>query len=526
MFTIDLLLTILLKEETYMNVVSALVHNAKRISDKTAIVYEDRSYTYHEFNEAVNRFANGLIDLGVKKGEKVALMMKNSDHFAISYFACAKVGAIIVPMNFRLVEREIAYILDQSDSALVISDSEFETLIDSARQNIPDVRQVITVEKSLIEGNLSIENVSSNSAAEPNVEIKDTDDIHILYTSGTTGNPKGALFDHQRVTHALIGYTGTFGYDSEEKFLHIAPLFHSAQLMIYLLSSIFIGGFNVIHRDFNPQAVYRDIEKYKITHFFAIPTMYRFMLAYKEKEQYDVSSIMCFAYGAAPMSASEVNQSMEFFQSTNFYSLCGLTEGGPSGVYLSPVGHMNKAGVSGKDALLFTEAKLVNFEGEETKVGEVGELILKGEPIMKEYYNKPEETAVTLVDGWLYTGDLAIKDDEGYMTLVDRNKDMIISGGENVYSVEVENILIGHPQVEDVAVIASADPQWGEIVTAVIVPKDGNDIDLEDLSNFCRKDLAAYKIPRKVIIETELPRNASGKLRKFELREKVETPTD
>ncbi|MGE7918631.1 long-chain-fatty-acid--CoA ligase [Viridibacillus sp. NPDC093762] len=504
-----------------MNIVNILAQNAVRHPEKMAVVYEDRSYTYGEFNETVNRFANGLLDLGVNKGEKVALMMKNSDFFAISYYACAKIGAVIVPMNFRLVEREANYILNQSDSVLVICDQDYEELIQASKNGIPAIRQVITVEKPIIEGNLSIEAIFSEDTSEPPIEINGTDALHILYTSGTTGNPKGALFDHQRVTSVNVGMIGTFGYNAQDKFIHIAPLFHAAQLVICLTSSFFVGGFNVIHREFNPAAIFRDIEKYKITNFFAVPTMYKLMLEYTDKDQYDVSSINRFSYGAAPMSADLVNQCIKFFKTRNFYSLCGLTEGGPTGVFLSPEEHKTKIGSAGKDGLLLTEVRVVAANGLDTKAGEVGELILKGSTIMKEYYKKPKETASTLRDGWLYTGDLGVKDDEGYISIIDRSKDMIISGGENVYSVEVENVLSAHPQIADIAIIGTPDSQWGEVVTAVIVQKTGETIDLVELEAYCRKNLSGYKIPRKVLFENELPRNASGKLMKFQLRETV-----
>ncbi|MGE7921607.1 long-chain-fatty-acid--CoA ligase [Viridibacillus arvi] len=506
-----------------MNIVNILAQNVVRHPEKMAVIYEDRSYTYGEFNEIVNRFANGLLDLGVNKGEKVALMMKNSDFFAISYYACAKIGAVIVPMNFRLVEREANYILNQSDSILVICDQDYEELIQASKNGIPAIRQVITVETPSIEGNLSIEAILSKDTSEPSIEINGTDDLHILYTSGTTGNPKGALFDHQRVTNVNVGMIGTFGYNAQEKFIHIAPLYHAAQLVICLTSSFFVGGFNVIHREFNPAAIFRDIEKYKITNFFAVPTMYKLMLEYADKDQYDVSSINRFSYGAAPMSAEQVNQCIKFFKTHNFYSLCGLTEGGPTGVFLSPEEHKTKVGSAGKDGLLLTEVKVVAPNGLETKAGEVGELILKGSTIMKEYYKKPKETASTLRDGWLYTGDLGVKDDEGYISIVDRSKDMIISGGENVYSVEVENVLSAHPQIADIAIIGTPDPQWGEVVTAVIVQKNGETIDLVELEAYCRKNLSGYKIPRKVLFENELPRNTSGKLMKFQLRETVKS---
>ncbi|KAA0959001.1 long-chain fatty acid--CoA ligase [Planococcus sp. ANT_H30] len=504
-----------------MNIVSILAQNALRHPDKPALVFEDRSYTYHEFNKMVNQLANGLIALGIQKGEKIALMMKNSDYFAISYYAVAKAGAVVVPMNFRLVAREANYILEQSNSVFVICDQEYEKMIHDASRTIPAVRQVITVETAENKGSLSLQDVLSKNSAEPAVEINNTDDLHILYTSGTTGNPKGAVFDHQRVLNVTVGCIGLLGYNTRERFIHVAPLFHAAQLVICMTSSFLLGGFNVIHKEFNPEAMLRDIEKYKITSLFAIPTMFKFLIEFPGGEKYDVSSIQRFLYGAAPMSREMVNQTMKFFNSNNFYSLCGLTEGGPSGIYLSPEDHKEKVGASGKDGLLFTEAKLVTPEGQETEPNVVGEFVLKGDTVMKEYYKKPQETAATLRDGWLYTGDLGYRDKDGYIYIVDRIKDMIITGGENVYSVEVENVLGTHPKIADVAVIGSPDEQWGEIVTAVIASKPNETIELDELEAFCRQHLSGYKIPRKVVFVEALPRNTSGKLMKYKLRESV-----
>ena len=506
-----------------MNLVQLLEQNTIKRPDKMAIYYQDRSHTYTEFNNAVNRLSHGLVDLGLKKGEKIAFMMKNSDYFAIAFYACAKIGAVIVPMNFRLVGREISYIMEQSDSVMVICDAEFEEMVDTVSKDIPAIRQVIVDENPQSEGNLSIQSASSKDESNPSFEIAMSDDIYILYTSGTTGNPKGALFDHQRAVNVMMAITGTIGYNADEKYIHIAPLFHAAQLVICMICGFAVGGTHIIHRDFNPAEVFKDIEKHKITNFFAVPTIFSALLSYPDKDRYDVSSIRRYTYGAAPMSATLVKQCMDFFKSPNFYSLCGLTEGGPSGIYLTPAEHVDKAGSAGKDALWMTESKLVLPDGSEAQAGEVGELILKGSTIMKEYYKKPKETEETLRDGWLYTGDLGKKDDEGYVYILDRNKDMIISGGENVYSVEVENVLGGHPQIADVAIIGTPDLIWGEVVTAVIVAKSNENIDMEELEAFCRKNLAAYKIPRKAVFQDELPRNASGKLLKFKLRELVST---
>lgn len=504
-----------------MNIVGALAQNARRHPDKPALVYENRSYTYQEFNQVVNQFANGLLDLGIKKGEKVALMMKNSDHYAITYYAVAKTGAVVVPMNFRLVQREAHYIIDQSDSVCVICDQEYESLIYEATQTLSDVRHIITVEPGSHEASRSIAQVLSDNKEEPEVEIFPQDDLHILYTSGTTGNPKGAIFDHERVLHVSMACVGLLGYNTRERFIHVAPLFHAAQLIICMTSSFLIGGFNVIHKEFNPQAMLRDIEKYKITNLFAIPTMFKFLIEFPGGEKYDVSSIQRFLYGAAPMSKEMVKNTMKFFNSENFYSLCGLTEGGPSGIYLSPEDHKEKVGASGKDALLFAEAKIVTPDGQETAPNQVGEFLLRGDTIMKGYYKKPAETAETIRDGWLHTGDLGYRDEDGYIYIVDRIKDMIISGGENVYSVEVEGVLSGHPQIADVAVVGAPDEKWGEIVTAVIVPKPNEEISLEELEAFCRKHLSAYKIPRSVQFVEALPRNTSGKLMKYRLRESI-----
>lgn len=502
-----------------MNVLSCLAQNARRHPHKLALIYEDRTYTYAQFNQTVNRLAHGLSRLGIKKGEKVALMLKNSDYFAICFFAAAKIGAVLVPINFRLVAGEVRYILEQSDSVLIICEEELDELIEEARQGVSAIRNVITVEHPKVTGHVSIHDVFSELEYEPEVKINNADDLQIMYTSGTTGRPKGALFDHQRIQNVTIAMLGTLGHNAQDRFLHVAPLFHAAQLNICLIPAFFVGATNVIHREFHPLEVLKAIEKHRITFFFSVPTMYNYLLQIRDGQTYDLSSIRRCGYGAAPMAAELVKKSMELFQTDQFYNLCGLTEGGPSGIILWPEEHRTKMGASGKTPLLLTEARVVTPDGNETVPGEVGELILRGETIMKEYYKKPVETAETLRNGWLHTGDLAVKDSDGYVTLVDRSKDMIISGGENVYSVEVENVLYAFPKILEAAVIGTPNSTWGETVTAVIVPKPGERIHTEELQTFCREHLAGYKIPRDVYVVNELPRNASGKLQKFKLRE-------
>jgi acyl-CoA synthetase (AMP-forming)/AMP-acid ligase II len=502
-----------------VNIGNLLSLNARKFPELHAIECEGRSYTYRQFNEEVNKLANGLLEKGVNKGEKVALMMKNSDHFVFSFFAIAKIGAVAVPVNFRLTSSEVQYILKQADAVVVVCDLEFEGIIAAASES-SEVRMVITIGDPSKENFLSYESVLSVDNNEPNVTVTEQDDLEILYTSGTTGSPKGALFDHNRIFKVGITVTINMGLRPHERILHVAPLFHSAQLNLFLISGVALGATHIIHRDFHPVKTLQAIQEHKITHFFGVPAMFNFLLQVPNAAEYDLTSIRRCGYGAAPMAPELVKKSIQLFKTDQFYNLCGLTEGGPGGILLDPEGHERHLGKGGKPIFL-TETRVVDDKGMDVKPGVVGEFIIKSEMVMKEYYKKPEETSNTIKDGWLYTGDLATMDTEGYITLVDRKKDMIITGGENVYSVEVEGVLFEHPAVMDAAIIGLPDEIWGEAVCAIIVPKEGVVINEEELKSFCRQKLAGYKVPRKIVIEEQLPRNASGKILKYQLRQKM-----
>lgn len=502
-----------------MDIGSYLAQNARKSPEKLAIECDGRSYTYKQFNEEVNKLAHGLLKLGIQKGQKIALMMKNSDQFVFAFFAGAKIGAVIVPVNFRLTASEVHYILEQSGTVMAICDDEFEDTITSAREGT-NIAHVITTGTPKAIGHRPYESVLSEDVENPQIEVSDDDDLEILYTSGTTGRPKGALFDHKRVFNVGLTMMISMGINQEERILHIAPLFHSAQLNLFLVSGVVLGATHIIHRDFHPVTTLQAIQQHKITHFFGVPAMYNFMLQVPNASDYDLSSIKRCGYGAAPMAPELVRKSIELFRTDQFYNLCGLTEAGPGGILLGPEGHKHHLGKGGKAAFL-TEARVVDEERKDLNPGAVGEFIIKGESIMKEYYKKPEETAKTIKDGWLYTGDLATIDEDGYITLVDRKKDMIISGGENVYSIEVEEVLYEHPAVLEAAIIGLPDEVWGEAVCAVIVPKQDAIVDEQELKNFCRQKLAGYKVPRKIFIEEALPRNASGKILKYQLRQKL-----
>ena len=503
-----------------MNIATSLTLNANRHPDKMAITCEERVYSYKELNEEVNRFANGLLQLGFDKGDKVAIFMKNSDHFVIAFFAIIKAGLVAVPVNFRLTVQETSYIVEQSDTVAVICDKEFEQTVSEAGKGIANMKHVIVHSAAEHEGNLSWNQVKSQNAQEPKVLVLITDDAEILYTSGTTGLPKGALFDHQRLISVAISYTLCAGLSKDDRMLYLAPLFHSAQLNGILVTSILLGISSVIHRDFHPVRVLEDVERYKPTYFFGVPIMYNAILQVPTAGNYDLSSVKACMYGAAPMAPGLIEGAMKLFKTDQFYNFCGLTEAGPGGVYLTPEGHKNKLGAGGKAMFLFN-VRVVNDNMEDVQPGEIGEFIMKGETIMKEYYRNPEATQKTFVDGWLLTGDLATIDTDGFITVVDRKKDMIISGGENIYSVEVEQVLNSYPAILEAATIGLPDEKWGEVVVAVIVPKEGATIDEEDLASYCRERIAGYKIPKKFLYKEALPRNTSGKILKYQLRESL-----
>ena len=502
-----------------MNIGTTLMRNANRIPDKLAFKFGPKTYTYKEMNEYVNRLANGLLARGIDKGDKIGIMMKNSDLFVMAFYAIMKAGAVAVPINFRLTEREVEYILKDSDSVALFFDVDYADIIQKATENNDKLRLLIAKDH-VLENQLTFEEVYSSNKDEPDVVVSERDDAEILYTSGTTGNPKGALFDHLRVLQVGMNVAITFQLNAEDNLLHLAPLFHSAQLNLFLISGTYVGATQVIHEEFNPIKVLETIEKEKITFFFGIPTMYNFLLQVPNKEDYDLSSIKRYGYGAAPMPTSLIEQTIKLFNNKQIYNLCGLTEAGPGGILLHPEDHEQYAGAGGRP-ILGTEVKVVDDDGNPIKPGEVGELLIRSDMVMKEYYKKPKETAETLRYGWLYTGDLATVNEVGIYTLVDRKKDMIITGGENVYSTEVEHILYRYPDVLEAAVIGVPDPTWGERVAAVVVPKEGRNIDYEDLRAFCREHLAGYKTPTIFFEEKLLPRNASGKVLKYKLREQA-----
>jgi fatty-acyl-CoA synthase len=503
----------------------ALRATASRVPDAEALSFDGNEFTYAELDEAVERTACALAELGVVKGDRVALMSTNSDRFIIAFYAAHRLGAIFVPINPSSAPPEIEYLLDDSGSAVFLFDPALATAVDTTVTNgLPSSCRHAVALGAVGEHPDLFALAADSPATRPDVQIQEDDDALILYTSGTTGKPKGALFDHHRSMWVGVNMIATCGMRVGDRFLHVAPLFHAAELCIMLMPGTMVGAKHVVLNGFDPAVVADTMESERITMFFGVPTMFQFLLKVPDLAERDLSAWRTGLFGAAPMPASAVEELVSTLPQVDFMQLCGQTEGGPGGIYSDAAQVRERPDASGRQALPFTECRVVDPDGHDVEAGDTGELILRGETIMKEYWNKPEATAETIADGWLHTGDLARVDADGYMTLVDRMKDMIITGGHNVYSVEVENALAAHPDIADCAIVGRPHADYGESIVAVVTPIDGKTITLDQIKTFCKEQVSSYKVPHELIVRT-IPRNPSGKIMKHVIRAEMTEPS-
>ncbi len=507
-----------------MDLGSLVARNARVTPGKEGVIYDNNRYTWKEVNEKVNTIANALLKRGLKKGDKVAMWMFNSDLFIFTFYGIVKAGGVAVPVNFRLAAPEAEYIFDHCDAITLIFDDIFEPAVKEMKSRFSKIKNIYSAGKGTFAGIEPITDIIANgSKDEPKVRVDEFDESEIIYTSGTTGKPKGAVLTHHNQMILTTSVATLVGLHPRDRILHAAPLFHSAELNLYLNPGTYLGCTHVVIKDFIPDRVLSLIEREKISQFFGAPVMYSFMMLVPDFEKFNLSSVRYYGYGAAPMAAESVRAMMNKFKSTNFFCLCGYTEAGPGGVALLPEDQIRKAGAGGK-YVVNMESRLADEKGNTiTAPGVVGELCVRGETIMKGYYKNPEATAEAIRDGWVYSGDLGTMDDEGYITLVDRKKDMIITGGENVYSKEVEDAIYESPKVQEACIIGIPHPDWGESVMAVVALKPNEQMTLKDLREFLKPRIADYKIPRLLEIVPALPRNVAGKVLKYKLREELKS---
>jgi acyl-CoA synthetase (AMP-forming)/AMP-acid ligase II len=493
---------------------------AAAFRDAEALQFGDHEYTYGELDHAVDRAAAALQSVGVRKGDRVALMATNSDTFVVAFYAVLRLGAVFVPVNPALAPPEVGHLVGDSGAEVLLFDPAVLATVTAARDAgaVPGVRAFVSLRPLAGWSDLPALQEAAGPFAEP--EVREEDDALLLYTSGTTGKAKGALFDHHRAVWVAVNCMATCGMRVGDRFLHVAPLYHAAELGVMLLPGTLIGAKHVILSGFDPVVVADTLAAERITMFFGVPTMFQFLLRVPDLADRDLSAWRTGLFGAAPMPPAAVEALVAALPHVEFMQLCGQTEAGPGGIYLTADQVRRRPDASGRQPLPLTEVRVVDPAGAEVVAGEVGEIVLRGETVMKGYWNDPEATAGTIRDGWLHTGDLALVDADGYITVVDRLKDMIITGGRNVYSVEVESVVAAHPAVQDAAVVSRPHPDYGESVVAVVTPKEGAEVSLADVREFCTGKLAGYKIPHDLVV-APIPRNASGKVLKHELRRAV-----
>ena len=501
------------------NIGEFLTNRARRDSNLEAI-YEHasgRRFSYTELNGRSNQVAHALRSIDVAHGDRVGLLLMNGTEFIETFFAVAKIGAVNVPLNWRLVADELEFILDDAGVTVLLFSQEFSEVVAELRSR-GDKTQIsswIQVDAEPIDGAVSYEDwMSSASSDEPQLEGGDDDLAFIMYTSGTTGLPKGVMHSHDTVLWANITNATTADMQHYDRFLNALPLFHVGALTP-VVTSVFVGGSITLMKAFDPAASWDLIRDEKINTTLMVPVMLQFMLLTYDAENHDTSSLRNVISGAAPVPVSLIETYTEM--GIEIHQVYGLTETCGPACIISSEDAVERAGSTGK-AFTFTEVQVVDDNGNPCEAGEAGEVLVKGPHIMLGYWNRPEANAEALVDGWLKTGDVATMDSEGFVTIVDRVKDMLISGGENVYPAEIENVLLAHEKINDAGVIGIPSKKWGESPLAVIVRADDS-LSEQDVMDHCVGKLAPFKTVKAVEFIDVIPRNASGKILKRELRD-------
>lgn len=500
------------------------LHRALQSSpDAVATVYGDRTQTFRTVADRVARMAGGLRALGVRRGDCVALIALNSDRVLEYYLAVAWIGAVANALNFRWSPEELAFGLNDSGASLLVVDDAFAPLAGQLTQACPRLRTVIHCgDGPCPAGCMGLNDLIATSDPMPDVGAGGDDVFGVFYTGGTTGIPKGVLLSHANVLCSGLGLMAEGAFAPEAIGLHSAPMFHLADLMM-TTCLLLRGGTHVMLPVFRPESVTALIAAYGITDLLMVPTMLQALVDHPDFAAADIRTVRSLLYGASPAAEALIARAMAAMPDVAFSQIYGMTEAAATISILRPCEHTQArrgAGLwrSAGRAFCHTLTRIVDASGVEVGPGMVGEIQVRGPNIMLGYQNRPDATQETLAGGWLRTGDLGYLDEAGYVFIVDRAKDMIITGGENVYSVEVENAVASHPAVAACAVIGIPDPQWGETIHAVVVPKAGVSVTEAEIINHCRSRIAHFKCPRSVASAPSLPISGAGKILKTELR--------
>ncbi len=502
----------------------------KLYPDKTAVVDGDIRWTYKEVEKRVYQVFHAEQAMAISRGGRVAMLDFNSYRYLELYFGMALTGDVLLPLNIRLSASEYAYILNNAEAEVIIFHADFKPMISKILPDIKTVKHFVIAEGPADESWISgtYEDMIGKAASDPVESIRDDENavLNLYYTSGTTGNPKGVMLTHRNIYANALTTIISFKLEDATVWHHIAPLFHLADAF-FIWSVTYQGGKHVMQRQFVPKTVLETMQNEKVTAAMMVPTMINFLLNVPEMETYDLSSLEWVMVGGAPMSPANAKRMMKQL-GCRYISGYGLTETCPLltvGNLKNTLGHLpedeqvayiTRTGLE----VVGVDLKVVDSEGKEVPNDgkTVGEIIARGDNVMKGYWKLPEETEKSIVSGYFHTGDLATVDAENYILIVDRAKDIIISGGENISSVEVENVFYMHPAVLECAVIAVPDEKWGEIPKAIVTLKPGSQATEKELIDFARERLASFKTPKTIFFVPELPKTGSGKILKTELR--------
>ena len=493
----------------------ALRRAARRHAERIALAFEDRNWSFHALDRAVDKVARGLIDGGLQAGDRLGAFGRNSDAYFILWLACARAGLIHVPINYALTGRELNYILTQSGARAVMLDPKLRPALDAALD--PGSRLEIG---TLFGGNeLDVLSLATGTADVAPVElpIDDTDVVQLLYTSGTTSAPKGAMMTHRALLSEYMSCIVALDCVPQDTALAALPLYHTAQMHCFTMPQMLAGVSTRLIEAPVPEECLRLIEEHRVSSFFAPPTVWISLLRHPDFERRDLTSLRKLYYGASIMPVPILEDLRKRLPLAQPYNCYGQSEIAPLATVLRPEDHAARPASAGRP-VFNVETRIVDAEMRDVPVGERGEIVHRSPQLMVGYWNKPEETREAFEGGWFHSGDVGIMDAEGFITIVDRLKDVIKTGGVLVASREVEEVLFTHPAVSEVAVIALPDPKWIEAVTAVVVVRPGFEVDSEVLTAHCRERLAPYKVPKSIIFRADLPRNTAGKLLKRELR--------
>lgn len=499
-----------------MNLLYTLRVNVGKFPTKPFLRYQDQTYTYEQAYQTIRQVSTLFFSMGLKKGDTVAAMCLNTPAFVFTMFAAWEQGLVFVPINHKLKSKALEFILEDSEVKLLIFDAQLADTIQEVK-----FTAIQWTTEGRVEGFDNFETLyAKQKQATPSSMIKDTDIAQILYTSGTTGMPKGCIMEHRNIAFAATMAALGLSFVPSDVLLMAMPIWHSSPLNNWFGATVVVGGTVVLQREYHPQQLVENIQKEKVTAYFGAPISLILPTKLPNFSTYDLSSMRAWIYGGGPISPTTAKELMNQYQNPNFYQVFGMTESGPLGIVLYPSEQSTKAGSLGKEAMVGVEMQLINKEGEIAKAGDIAEIYLKTPSLMVGYLHKEAETKeVFTADGFYKTGDLVKIDEDGYLFVVDRKKDMIITGGENVFSKEVEDCLLECTAISEVAVLGLPHDEWGETVTAFIILKEGANLTEEMIREHVATRLARFKAPKKYFFVQDFPRTPTGKTQKFVLKQ-------